>query len=286
EDAAVHFLMGGTQTNMTAIAAFLRPHEAVISPETGHICVHETGAIEATGHKVIHVPSPDGKLYPEQIQKVMELHEDEHYVKPRLIYCSNSTETGNIYTKADLLALREACDKHNLLFYLDGARIAMALTAKDNDLTLPEIGSLVDAFYIGGTKNGLLFGEALVITNPSLNDDFRFLFKQRGGMAAKGRLLGVQFEEILKDNLYFELGEQANKMAEYLAEGIRAKGYSFDQEPKTNLLFPIFPTELVEELKTQVMFEGYKVGETTKTIRLVTSFGTTKEEVDAFLALI
>lgn len=286
-DADVHFLPGGTLTNLTAIAAFLRPHEAVISPESGHICVHETGAIEATGHKVIHVPSADGKLRPEQIHQVMVFHEDEHYVKPRMIYISDSTETGIIYTKAELAALKAACEAHGLLVYLDGARLAMALTAPGNDLALTDLPRLTDAFYLGGTKCGLLFGEALVLSNDALKEDFRFLIKQRGGLMAKSRLMGVQFSALLQGDLFFQLGAHANRLAARLAEGIKKAGYTFAAEPATNLIFPIFPDALVNELRKQVMFEGWKdFGDGTSAIRLVTSWGTSEAEVDAFLDLI
>ncbi len=283
----VHFLPGGTITNMTALAAFLRPHEAVISPDTGHICCHETGAIEATGHKIIHVPTKDGKITPNQIEEVMAFHEDEHYVKPRLLYISNSTETGAYYFKKELLALRQVCNRHNLLLYVDGARLAMALTAPGNDVVLEDIPQIADAFYIGGTKCGLLFGEALVLVNETLKKDFRFLLKQRGGLMAKGRLLGVQFQALMKDDLYFTLGAHANELAAILAEGIKNAGYPFAVEPATNLIFPIFPNALIERLQKEVMFEGwrtYKDG--TSAIRLVTSWGSTKEEIQGFLQMI
>ncbi len=285
--AEVHFLPGGTQTNMTAIAAFLRPHEAVISPETGHVCCHETGAIEATGHKIIHVPSEDGKIRWEQIDEVMRFHEDEHYVKPRLLYISNSTETGAFYCKSELQELREACDRHQLLLYLDGARLAMALTAPGNDVALEDLPKIADAFYIGGTKCGALFGEALVLVNDSLKPDFRFLLKQRGGLMAKGRLLGVQFQALLADDLIFHLGAHSNQMATMLADGIKKAGYHFAVEPATNLIFPIFPNSLIEELQKKVMFEGWRpYTDGTSAIRLVTSWGSTEEEVQTFLSMI
>lgn len=283
----VHFLPGGTQTNMTAIAAFLRPHEAAMSPETGHICCHETGAIEATGHKVIHVPSEDGKIRPDQIDEVMRFHEDEHYVKPRLLYISDSTETGAYYLKAELLALREACDRHHLLLYLDGARLAMALTAPGNDVTLKDLPKIADAFYIGGTKCGALFGEALILVNDTLKPDFRFLLKQRGGLMAKSRLMGVQFQALMQDDLIFNLGAHANQMAAQLAAGIKKAGYRFAVEPATNLIFPIFPNTLIEELQKKVLFEGWRpYQDGTSAIRLVTSWGSTEEEIQAFLRMI
>jgi len=286
-EAYVQFLTAGTQTNQTALAAFLRPHHSVISPSTGHVCVHETGAIEATGHKINHVPTTDGKLRPEDIDAVMAEHEDEHYVKPAIIYISNSTETGLIYTKAELIALREKCLEYGLLTYIDGARLAMAMTAPENDLKLEDLPKLCDAFYIGGTKCGAMFGEALVIVKKELQEDIRWLVKQRGGMIAKGRLLGVQFQALLKDGFYFELGAHANRLAKKLADGIAAKGYEFAISPQTNMLFPLFTKEKVEELKENVMFEGWQYpSETHAAIRLVTSWGTTEEEVDAFLELI
>lgn len=283
----VHFLPGGTQTNMTAIAAFLRPHEAAISPETGHICCHETGAIEATGHKVIHVPSEDGKIRPDQIDEVMRFHEDEHYVKPRLLYISDSTETGAYYLKKELLDLRQACDRHDLLLYIDGARLAMALTAPGNDVMLEDLPKIADAFYIGGTKCGALFGEALILVNDCLKPDFRFLLKQRGGLMAKSRLMGVQFQALLKDDLIFSLGAHSNRMATLLAEGIKKAGYHFAVEPATNLLFPVFPNTLIETLQKKVMFEGWRpYNDGTSAIRLVTSWGSTEEEILAFLRMI
>ena len=286
-EAYVQFLTAGTQTNQTALAAFLRPHHSVISPSTGHVCVHETGAIEATGHKINHVPTTDGKLRPEDIDAVMAEHEDEHYVKPAIIYISNSTETGLIYTKSELVALREKCLEHGLLTYIDGARLAMAMTAPENDLTLTDLPKLCDAFYIGGTKCGAMFGEALVIVKKELQEDIRWLVKQRGGMIAKGRLLGVQFQALLKDGFYFELGAHANRLAKKLANGITAKGYEFAIPPQTNMLFPLFTKEKVKELSENVMFEGWQYpSETHAAIRLVTSWGTTEEEVDAFLELI
>ena len=191
-DADVHILVGGTQTNATAIAAFLRPYEAVIAATSAHICVHETGAIEATGHKCIACPAADGKLTPAAVRAAVAAHPDEHMVKPRMVYISQTTETGTLYTLAEVQALRAVCDELGLLLYLDGARLAAGLAA--GGPSLPELARLCDAFYIGGTKNGALFGEALVLLNDALKPDFRYNIKQRGGMLAKGWLLGIQFE--------------------------------------------------------------------------------------------
>lgn len=287
-EADVHFLAGGTQTNQTALAAFLlRPHWSVISADSGHICVHETGAIEATGHKINHVASPDGKLTPEQIEAVLLFHEDEHYVLPKAIYISQSTETGLIYSRQELAALRACCDRNGLLLYLDGARLGMALSCADNDMSWEDLPLLTDAFYIGGTKNGTLLGEALVIINDALKPDMRFLIKQRGAMLAKGRILGVQFEALMEGDRYLQLGAHANRMAGMLAEGIASRGYGFAIPPQTNLLFPMFPKELARRLAETVMFETYPiVTDTHQCIRLVTSWGTTEKEIKAFLELI
>lgn len=285
--ADVHFLMGGTQTNLICLSAFLRPHHSIISADTGHICVHETGAIEATGHKVNHMPTLDGKLRPADIDAAVAYHEDEHFVKPRIVYISNTTETGLVYTKDELYALRETCDKHGLLLYMDGARLAMALTSPVSDFDFTDLPKVCDAFYIGGTKCGAMFGEALVIVNDALKEDMRFLIKQRGGLLAKGRLLGVQFETLMNDGRYLTWGTHANAMAKKLADAITAKGYEFYIKPESNQIFPIFPKELVAELEQKVSFEKWQYStETHECIRLVASWGTTEEEVNAFLELI
>ncbi len=287
-NADVHFMVGGTQTNLTAIAAFLRPHEAVVAAKTGHICVHETGAIEATGHKVIHLATTDGKILPDQIEQVILEHEDEHMVKPKLLYISNSTEIGTIYSKKELIALRKKLDRHQMFLYMDGARLGTALTSWANkDLTLEDLPHLCDAFYIGGTKNGFLFGEALIILHPELKRDFRFIIKQRGGLLAKGRLLGIQFQTMFEDNLYFDLARETNKLAQRLKEGIEEKGFPFLIDSPTNQLFPIFSNSMVEKLEKDFFFYRWApVDEQQTIIRLVTSFTTTAEDVNAFLKAI
>lgn len=283
-DADIHFMVGGTPANLTATAAFLRPHEAVIAPKTGHVYVHETGALEATGHKVIPIITDDGKLRPEHIHSTIVEHEDEHMVLPKMVYISNSTEIGTIYTKDELLALREACDKYGLIFYMDGARLGSALTSSANDVTIEEIASIVDAFYIGGTKNGALFGEAFVILNETLKPDFRFIMKQRGGMLAKGRLLGIQFEELFKDDLFFELAAHANSMADYLREGLTQKGILFEIDSPSNQIFPIFENGFIDELEKDFFFyRWHPIDEKKTSIRLATSFMTSKDDVEAFL---
>lgn len=283
EKVEVHFLVGGTQTNMTAISAFLRPHEGVIAAHTGHIAVHETGAIEATGHKVITAQVKNGKLTVADIEELVMSHTDEHMVKPKLVYISNSTEVGTLYYKEELEAISAYCQSKGLLLFIDGARLGSALMAQDNDVTLNDLARLSDAFYIGGTKNGALMGEALVIVNESLKADFRYLIKQKGGLLAKGRLLAINFIELFKENLYFQLAEHANQMATQLKVGIEAAGYGFLTESTTNQIFPIFPNDIIQSLKKDYDFSVWEsVDEEHTAIRLVTSWATKKEMVDAF----
>lgn len=287
EEAAIHFFVGGTQVNLTAISAFLRPHEAAIAAETGHINVHETGAIEATGHKVVAMKTKDGKLTPTIVEEALCLHTDEHMVKPKLVYISNSTEIGTYYSLEELEALSKYCRAHQLILFMDGARLGSALTAPGNEVTLADCARLTDAFYIGGTKNGALMGEALVITKEELKSDFRFHIKQKGALLAKGRLLAIQFIELFREDLFFELASHANQMAGQLAEGIRKAGYSFLTESMTNQIFPIFPNELLEKLKEEFDFSIWEKKDDHYTvIRLVTSWATRPEEVERFIAFI
>ena len=284
ENVDIHFLVGGTQTNLTAISAFLRPYEAVIAPSTGHIYVMETGAIESTGHKVIAADNIDGKLTPHIIQNVIDEHTDEHMVIPKLVYISNPTEIGTIYTKDELNAIKNICDKNNLLLYVDGARLGSALCSKDNDLSLSDMSKLVDAFYIGGTKSGALMGEALVICNDSLKTNFRHNIKQKGGLLAKGRLLGLQFLELFKDDLYFELGSYSNNMCDILKDGINKAGFDLLVETNTNQLFPILPNEIINELEKEFLFYKWKNIDANNTaIRLITCWATTEDMVRAFI---
>jgi threonine aldolase len=286
-DADVHFMTGGTLTNLTALSAFLRPHEAVVAPAAAHIYVHETGAIEATGHKILTVPAKDGKAFTEDVRAVCEAHTDEHMVRPKLLYISQTTELGTVYTKAELRELRRACDEFGMYFYIDGARLGYALASEACDLTLPELASLADAFYIGGTKNGLLFGEAIVIRNPSLAQDFRHLIKQRGGLLSKGFLLGIQFRAILEDGLYFELARQANEAASKLACGLGEKGIPLLTDTLSNQVFPIALPDTLKRLEEHVHFEVWaREREEGTPIRFVTTWKTTDEEISAVLALV
>lgn len=264
------------------ISAFLRPHEAAIAASTGHILIHETGAIEATGHKVLSCEVRDGKLAPNHIQAVLDAHTDEHMVKPRLVYISNPTEIGSIYSKGELEELSRYCRSHGLILYLDGARLGSALCSEENDLELSDLGTLVDAFYIGGTKNGALLGEALVICKDSLKDDFRFHIKQKGGLLAKGRVLGLQFLELFRDDLYFELARHANAMAKLIKTEIGAAGYRFFTHSPSNQIFPILPNWLIAKLQEEYAFYVWaKIDEDHSAIRLVTSWATSEEVVSA-----
>lgn len=283
QDVDIHFISGGTQTNLLVISAFLRPHQCVIAAETGHINVHETGAIEATGHKVIAMASGDGKLTPALIQKAVDYHSDEHMVKPKMVYISNTTELGTIYQKEELLAIKEVCEKNGLYLFLDGARLASALTSGDNDLTIEVIAQTVDAFYIGGTKNGMLFGEALVLCNEGLKEEFRYLIKQRGALLAKGFVLGIQFVAVFEDNLYYEMGTHANQMARELAKIIENCGFAFYVPVCSNQLFPVLPNQVIDRLSEDVLFSVQeKIDEFHSTVRFVTSWATTTEMVQEF----
>lgn len=282
--AEVHFLVGGTQTNKTVIGAVLRPYEAVIAAHTGHICVHETGAIENNGHKVIHCPSPDGKVTPEMIRSIMDTHSSEHMVVPRLVYISNTTEVGTVYTREELSTLRSVCDTHGLLLYCDGARLGSAMTIKGADTTFADYANCCDAFTIGGTKNGLLFGEALVITNAFMGTGFRHCMKQQGAILAKGRLLGVQFEAILKDGLYLELAAHANRLAERLNDGLAAMNIPLLAQSPSNQVFPILSNRVVSVLEKDFTFEIQERVDADHTcIRLVTAWCSKDEDVTCIL---
>lgn len=284
EDAAVHFLVGGTQTNLTVIASILRPHQAVLCVKEGHVNVHETGAIEACGHKVMAIPGKDGKITGEQIREQYKLHwEDdshEHMTQPKLVYISNPTELGTLYTKAELEAIRKACDDCNLYLFLDGARLGYGLMAEENDVTMEVLAENCDVFYIGGTKVGALFGEAVVISNKALQEDFRYIIKQKGGMLAKGRLLGIQFLELFKDGLYFEISAHAIRMAKILKNGLKELGYPFFVESGTNQQFIIVEDKKLEQIQKKYAYcyqERYD--ETRSVIRLCTSWATKEEDV-------
>jgi len=285
EDVAVHFLVGGTQANLTVIAAALRPHQAALCPVGGHINVHETGAVEATGHKVLSVPSGDGKITADQVRQTVLAHRAdssfEHMAQPKLVYISNPTEYGTLYSKAELEALSAACRELGLYLFLDGARLGYGLTAAGYDVTMADIARLCDVFYIGGTKVGALFGEAVVISNPALKEDFRYIIKQHGGMLAKGRLLGVQFDALMTDNLYFEIAGHAVRLADKIRATLDELGVSYLVPGITNQIFPILSDKCLEELAKEFCFtEMERVSATHRAIRFCTSWATTEENVD------
>lgn len=292
--ADVVFITGGTQTNLVALSYQLRFDEAVIACHTGHVAVRETGAIECTGHKVVTEYAKDGKMTPAMIEKVVDDHcMTPHMVVPKIVYISQSTELGNIYTLEELRALRACCDAHGLLLHLDGARLGFALVAENNDATLKDIGALTDSFYIGGTKIGAMLGEALVILNPNFQNTsaLRRAMKQRGALLAKGWLLGVQFEMLLQNGgaLMMELCSHANQMASILREGITACGLSLYLDSKTNLVFVAMPEKLAEQIEElgYVIFRDCVIQDepgSPKTIlvRLVTMWATKVEACNAF----
>lgn len=285
QSAIIHFLSGGTQSNLIAMSFLLRIHEAVISAKTAHISANETGAIEATGHKVITVDTDDGKLTPADVQQALnEYGLKPHVVKPRVVFISNSTEIGTIYTKAELENLYTFCKSKDLLLYLDGARLGHALTAQSNDLTLADVSRLTDVFYIGATKNGALLGEAIVFNKPDLAYEFEFAIKQKGAMLAKGRVLAIQFLELFKDNLYFDLAKYANDMAMKIADAVKEKGFKFLTNSTTNQIFPILPNDVIDKLSEKYLFYVWKeVDEQQSAIRLITSWATDANKVEEFI---
>ena len=285
-DATIHFLSCGTQTNLIVISFLLRVHEAVISAKTGHISANETGSIEATGHKVIAVETEDGKLRPSDIQNALKEYAlKPHVVKPRMVYISNSTEIGTIYTKSELEDLSSCCKTNNLLLYLDGARLGHALMAQNNDMTLADIARLTDIFYIGGTKNGALLGEAVIFRTPELAFDFEYVLKQKGALLAKGRVLAIQFLELFKHDLYFDLAHHANMMALKIVDAVQSKGFSFLTNSMTNQIFPILPKDIIQKLSENYQFYIWKeIDDDHAAIRLITSWATDEKNVDAFIA--
>lgn len=284
-DCDIYFLSGGTQTNMTFIAHALRPWQAVLAADTGHIATHETGAIEASGHKVYTIPAPEGKLTPEILTSALSVHADHHSVEPKMVYISDSTEIGTLYSKKELETLYAFCKAHKLYLYIDGARLAAALTSDQNDLCLTDIPQYCDAFYLGGTKCGALFGEALVIVNPELTTNFNYTLKQRGGLLAKGRLLGIQFGVLFEDDLYFELGRHANEACARLRQAFIDEGFEFMIDSPTNQIFPILPNTLIKKLRKQYSFRDWDYIDAFHTaVRFVTSWATTDTMIDAFIS--
>lgn len=286
--ADVHFMVGGTQTNTTVIASILRPHQGVLCAETGHINVHETGAIEANGHKVLSLPSDDGKITSKQIEDAYEGHwndeNHEHMVQPGMVYISFPTENGTIYSRDELDAIYKTCQKCELPLFIDGARLGYGLSAHTNNISLEVLAHNCDIFYIGGTKVGALFGEAIVITAEKLKKDFRYLIKQKGGMLAKGWLLGLQFMVLLENGLYFDIAEHADKMAQRIHDAFAAKGISFLYDSPTNQQFPILKNADLEKLSEHFVSDFWcHTDEKHTAVRFCTSWATKPEDVDALV---
>jgi threonine aldolase len=282
--AKVYFVSGGTQANLIVISAFLRPHESVISATTGHIFTNETGAVEATGHKIHSIETESGKICAKEVKKVIDLHQNKpHQLKQKLVYISNATELGTLYSTKELKELYTFCQQNNLFLFLDGARLGNALMAETNDFTLKDVGLYTDAFYLGGTKNGALIGEAIIINNENLQEEFGFHLKQKGALLAKGRLLGIQFEELLKDDLYFQLAKSANEKAMQLKSAFVAIGCDFLAETFTNQIFPILLNDQIEALSHNFDFYIWKkIDKEKSAIRIITSWATQDEIIEQF----
>ena len=286
EKVDIHFVSGGTQANLVVLGSILRAHHSIVAAETAHINVHEAGAIELTGHKINTIQTNDGKITPKQIQKVLDFHpSDEHMVKPRLVFISNSTELGTIYTKEQIEELSAYCKEKNLLLYMDGARLGAALMAKGQTLSMKDLAKFLDIFYVGGTKNGALLGEAIVIVNDNLKEDFRYFLKQRGALLAKARVLGLQFLGLFRDGLYYKLAKQANEAAQALSIGIQKLGYKMFVDSPTNQIFPILPNVLINKLLEKFDFYIWEqINKKESVIRLVTSWATPQKCINNFIS--
>jgi len=288
QNSDIYFVSGGTQANLIVISSILRPYQCAISASTGHILNNETGAIEATGHKILNIETEDGKLRPTDITPVLESHQNiPHQVMPKLVYISNSTELGTIYKAKELEELSVFCKQNNLYLFMDGARLGHGLTSEISDLTLEKVAELTDIFYLGGTKNGALIGEAIVINNQELKQDFGFNIKQKGALLAKGRLLGIQFLELMKNDLYFDLAKHANNQAMKIKNAMKNKGIQFLSDTYTNQIFPILSNDLIDILSEKFEFYVWKkIDENNSAIRLITSWNTDDEPVDSFIEII
>lgn len=288
ENIDVHFLSGGTQTNLIVISASLRPHEGVVTADSGHIHGLETGAIEAVGHKLLLLPNDQGKISAAQVRELCESYWNNearmHQTQPGMVYLSNPTETGTLYTKKELSDLRDVCDEFDMKLFIDGARLGYGLVAENNDLTLSDITELTDVYYIGGTKIGALFGEAVVIRNPEIKRGFRSIMKQKGGLLAKGRALGIQFEVLFENNLYLELSKHAVNLAMQLKDTFEELNIELKYEAYTNQLFPILPNDLLEELQKKYIFMVMnEEDENHSLVRLCLSWGTKQENVEQLI---
>jgi len=287
DNADIHFISGGTQTNMILCGSVLSPINAVIAADTGHICGHECGAIERNGNKILTAFNKDGKLLPGDIESICNEHTDEHMVKPKLVYISQSTEKGTVYKKQELKNLFSVCRKLNLFLFIDGARLAAALTCEGMDIKPEEMGELCDAFYIGGTKNGSPLGEALCIINDKIKEGFRYYLKQNGALLAKGALIGSCFKTLFTDDLYFENARRSNSMTRKIARALTAKGYKMSCDSPANLILPVLPNEKIAELRKHFIFHDWeKAGENNTVVRLVCGWAADEAEVDKFISLL
>ena len=288
-NADIHFLVGGTQANFTLLSAAMRTYQGVIGAETAHIAVHETGAVEACGHKVIALPQQNGKITADQVAQYCALHfadaSHEHMVMPKVVFLSQPTELGTLYSLAELRAMRAACDQYDLYLYIDGARLGYGMAAAGSDVGLADLAQIADAFYIGGTKQGALFGEAMVILNPDLKRDFRYVIKQKGGMLAKGRLLGIQFAELFRDDLYMELSRHAVELAMRLRAAFVELNVPFLVDSPTNQQFPILPDAALDRLRADYSFSyQQRIDQAHSAVRFCTSWATKAEDVDSLIA--
>ncbi|WP_300669792.1 aminotransferase class V-fold PLP-dependent enzyme [Soonwooa sp.] len=288
ENAGVFFVSGGTQANLLVISSMLKPFESVIAAQTGHIESNETGAIEAVGHKINLIPTDNGKITTEGIQKILDTHLNiPHQVRPKLVYISNTTEVGSHYTKSELEDLYQFCQSKDLLFFIDGARLSQAIAIPEANLSLEVIAKNCDVFYFGGTKNGALIGEAIIFNNEKLCEDFPYFIKQKGAMLAKGRLLGIQFLELLKDDLYLKLGEHANQQTQKIKNAFVEKGVKFLTESSSNQIFPILKKGNIEVLQSKFDFYVWKeIDDNFAAIRLICSWATPDEAIEEFVTAI
>ena len=285
KDAEIFFLAGGTQTNMLVVSTMLKPYEGVVAATTGHVSVHEAGAIEHSGHKVLEIPGHEGKMDAKELERYLERYwndsSHEHMVFPGMVYISHPTEYGTLYTNAELEALSHVCGTYKIPLYLDGARLGYGLMSKNTDVTLPMIAKYCDVFYIGGTKVGSLCGEAVVFTRHNMPAHFLTMVKQQGALLAKGRLLGVQFDTLFTDDLYCQISRQAIEMAERLKALFQEKGYPFFLDSPTNQQFIILENEEMERLQKQVRFDIWEPYDETHTVvRFATSYATVVEDIE------
>ncbi len=288
ENAAVEFLVGGTQTNAVIIDALLKSYQGVVAAETGHISTHEAGAVEANGHKVLALPHQLGKISPESVQNYLETYyQDEnhdHMVMPGMIYLSHPTEYGTLYSKEEFQEFRKICDRFGIPLYVDGARLAYALSSPENDVSLQDLAELCDAFYIGGTKCGALFGEAVVLPDPGKIPHLFTIIKQHGALLAKGRLLGIQFDELFRDDLYLKIGDPAIRAAQKITQALKEKGYRLYFESPTNQIFCIMENKALALLKEKVDYSFWeKYDEDHTVIRFATDWGITESDTIALI---